>query len=39
MKKKQQYIYCPECEKRNKRVRLVRDECPECHYQHLIRRS
>ncbi len=29
-------VWCPECERLNKRVRLVRDECPECHYKHLI---
>ena len=27
-------VFCPECEKVNKKIRLVRDECPECHYQH-----
>lgn len=35
MKKKHKHedLYCPECEKVNKKIRLVRDECPECHYQ------
>ncbi len=37
MKKKHgDNVWCPECERLNKRVRLVRDECPECHYKHLI---
>lgn len=35
-KQRHENIYCPECEKVNKKIRLVRDECPECHYQHLI---
>lgn len=43
MKKKKKLehknLYCPECEKVNKKIRLVRDECPECHYQHLLRRG
>jgi len=34
--KKNDNLYCPECEKLNRRIRLVRDECPECHYKHLI---
>ncbi len=36
MKQKREDLWCPECEKLNRRTRLVRDECPECHYKHLI---
>ena len=37
--RKSEAVYCPECEKLNKKTRLVRDQCPECHYQHLVIRG
>ncbi|MDH3365435.1 MAG: hypothetical protein OEM29_05475 [Thermoplasmata archaeon] len=32
-------LWCPECEKVKRRVRLAGGCCPECHYQHLTPRA
>lgn len=42
-KKAEKDVMCPECEKHQKHVKLVKAdgkmlECPECHYSHLARR-
>ena len=39
MKKKYAQAWCPECEKLEKKVKLVGGCCPECHYMYLIRRT
>ena len=42
MKKKHEKeaeVWCPECEKANKHVRMAGGHCPECHYMYLTRRT
>lgn len=42
-RKSKEDVMCPECEKQQRHVKLVKTEgremeCPECHYRHLMRR-
>lgn len=39
MKKLKETVWCPECEKVEKKVKLRHGECPECHYMYLTRRT
>jgi Zn finger protein HypA/HybF involved in hydrogenase expression len=32
-------VWCPECERLNRHVRLEEGHCPECHYMYLTRRT
>lgn len=43
MKKKREKaaekVWCPECEKMDKHVKMEGGCCPECHYMYLTRRT